>query len=195
MDLTKLGLKKYVKPVVDTVSTALVVADKSAMAESESVQSATSAVVPATAKDSFGPANFQDVLGRLDTLVGESTGINTLQMDEARGYVMKIMTTLKTHPEFDGLLAAKDVHNVMVFIQSSSQLATADFIVKKEKKATSAAKKAKAVGNMTFEMPGFEGSIGGAAPEHGGMTFSMDAFATLNVDEIAPVDKKVFKKS
>lgn len=141
--------------------------------------------------DSFGPADFQVLLRNLDQLVGEQTGIGQLQLDIVRKYVSEIMVTLKENPEFEPILVDKDVHNVMVFVQSSMNLATADFVQKKQKKDTSAAKKAaKTGGNMTFSMIAFESE----GPK-GGMDFGA-AFAgnaidlgSMNLDEVQPKNR------
>jgi hypothetical protein len=136
----------------------------------------------------YGPANFQHTLRQLDTLVGESTGIQQIQLDIARKYVMEIMVTLRTHPEFDGILVDKDIHNVMVFVQSSMNLATAGFVEKKAKAATrESKKKASSYGGMTFEMIEFGGNEVDAFKA---AAASLDAFSTLNTDSIVPKVRK-----
>lgn len=130
------------------------------------------------ADSTYGPADFQMTLANLDTLIGEQTGISQLQIDMARKYISEIMITLKTHPEFEGILVDKDVHNVMLFVQSSMNMATAGFIEKKEKKATTAAKKQNAAhSGMTFEMLDF--SVG-----------TPNFTAALADDSIKPIEKK-----
>jgi hypothetical protein len=143
----------------------------------------------------FGPADLSLRLKTLDDLIVSSAGLSQLQIDTARKYVMDIMICLRVNPEFDSILAAKDVHNVMVFVQKSISMAQADFVEKKEK-ATKRAQKIAATPKMNFDMALFDniGNPGVKALPPGGkranVTFDLSDFGSMNTDEVEAKGKK-----
>lgn len=80
---------------------------------------------------------------RLDAKLEAEGGANLAgpNLFEVRNYVQTLMVTLKTRPEFDEVIIAKDVHNVMKFIRATREEALAMREIKTEKKATRAANK------------------------------------------------------
>ena len=83
------------------------------------------------------------VLDQLDNLI-EKHAAADLQgppLIESRNYVQSIMVTLKTRPEFESVMIAKDVRNVMKFIRATRQEALELRELKTEKKAVRAANK------------------------------------------------------
>lgn len=132
-----------------------------------------------------GPAGFRAVLDYLDELIGTTTQIQLIQMDAARSHVKTIMQQLVSNPEYDEILVDKDVHNVMVFVQSSVTMAQAGFVQKKQTKEKKEAKKSK-YGNMTFDeniLLGIAGPDGKVADDPWA---ALDAVAA----SILPKDKK-----
>lgn len=82
---------------------------------------------------SNGPTNFQEKLQRLDFLIGERERVDKFDLDHIRGLCKDIMIDLKTMPEFDGMVRAKDVHNLMVYVQSSVGQAKNQFALNADK--------------------------------------------------------------
>ena len=137
-----------------------------------------------------GPADFQRVLDAFDHLASTTLEFDELTIPGVRRYVMDIMVALKTNPEYDGILVARDVHNVMKFIRASKQITEAGFVVtakKREKKE--AAKKNRAVFDMDMlgdlSLPENRVAAGKARKRSPFEDIeSLDAFASLDTDTI-----------
>ena len=159
------------------------------------VPAAPAQVESVTAIDSklTGPEGFQAKLDGLDRLIMEGQGLSQLTLDTARGYVGAIMTELKTNPEFDPLLKDRDVHNIMTFVQSSTQRATTVLTKAKEKREI---KQAKGV-NTTFDFSDI-GDLGAVAKTPAQKAIaaatSVDAFAGLDLDSIPTIKNRPVKK-
>lgn len=88
--------------------------------------------------------SFQTLLNEFDAMVGAVGNITQLELDQSRNFVARIMKDLVTHPELDGLVIDRDVHNVMKFVQASSGMANKNFVTSQERKSKAADKKAAA---------------------------------------------------
>lgn len=88
------------------------------------------------------PIDFQDLLNRFDSLLERDNGVSMMNIDLCRSYVKRIMVDLKEHPEYDGLIIDRDVHNVIKFIRSIKESAAQTVIEKKAKAEKTAATKA-----------------------------------------------------
>jgi len=85
---------------------------------------------------------FRARLAALDSLCQAESGITPLIHDTVKSHVKAIMVDLRENPEMRGLLLDKDMHNIMLFIQSSTQVQDAKVekvAVKREKKAKTSA--------------------------------------------------------
>lgn len=88
--------------------------------------------------------SFKALLDQFDAMVGQVASISQLELANSRNYVARIMKDLVTHPEYDGFVIARDVHNVMKFVQASSNMANTNFVTSQERKQKAAVKKATA---------------------------------------------------
>lgn len=86
------------------------------------------------------PENFQDVLDTFDGLMKRDQGEIDFNLGHIRNYVQRIMTDLRTNPEYDGLIIDRDVHNIMAFLQRTKAQAEISIGSKVEKAAKKAAK-------------------------------------------------------
>lgn len=131
-----------------------------------------------------GPIGFQERLDRLEALVETDKGLSGPAQGVARSYVQVIMKELVTHPEYDGMVIARDVHNIMVFARSQMTAVVATVAKKKEAAANREAK----TGSATFDFSGLDalmtGGGGAGAAAAAVKAGSLDALAELNLDDI-----------
>lgn len=78
---------------------------------------------------------------RVDALIKANPNLVGPPLFELRKHVKRLMITLKQRPEFDGVVLADDIHNVMRFIRSVREEALSLREVKVAKKSTREAKK------------------------------------------------------
>lgn len=74
-----------------------------------------------------GPAGFRAKLDAFDSLVGHLTAIDPIMHSVVKGHVKSLMLDLNASPEMRELLLDKDVHNIMVFVQSATAKADVHF--------------------------------------------------------------------
>lgn len=133
---------------------------------------------------------FKQKLDDFDALVSAASGIGKTEIDGARMYVSTIMTELKEHPEYEPILIDRDVHNVMLFVQASRNMATANFVVQKEKAAKRVSKKAEAA-SMTFDPTIMLGDMSKDSRLNQAMADSgLADLANLNLDSIPAKDSR-----
>jgi hypothetical protein len=142
------------------------------------------------------PEGMRAKLDRLDKMIIANSGVDQTSVDTARNYVQEIMVELKTHPEYKGVLAANDVHNIMTFVRSSLTLTQKTFQSTAEKRTKAATKKA---GTAKFDFSGLgDASLEAPKPTVSKQTAQLqktasaglDAFANLNVDSIVAKMRK-----
>lgn len=121
-----------------------------------------------------GPEGFKATLEKLDAMIGSVMRVERTDFDIVRGYVASVMTELKEMPEYRGFVRAKDVHNLMKFVQASSSQAENQFKVSSEKKEKKAVAKKKA---SSFNLEAF-----GDVPQK---RMNLDALSGMNTDDIA----------
>lgn len=109
------------------------------------------------------PIDFQELTNNFDELLAKSAGVTMVNVDTARAYVKRIMTDLKEHPEYDGLLIDRDVHNVIKFIRSLKETAMDTVEVKRDKAAKSESR-AKGKKNRFGNMDGLVLDLDAAQP-------------------------------
>lgn len=98
------------------------------------------------------PTDFQELLNRFDDMMCRDQGILDVDLQRCRDFVKRIMIELKENPEYDGLVAARDVHNIIKFQRRTKTQAESAVVVKTEKAAKAAAKpKAKSRFNVDFD--------------------------------------------
>lgn len=85
--------------------------------------------------------DVRTVCDKLDAAIESNPKLVGPSLIEVRGYVQRLMVTLKERPEFDSFVIDKDVRNIMRFIRSTREEALSMREVKTVKKATRAAKK------------------------------------------------------
>jgi hypothetical protein len=130
-------------------------------------------------EEARGPEGFKETLAKLDAMIGEVMRVEQTDFDIVRGYVASISTELKTMPEYRGFVRAKDVHNLMKFIQASSSQASNQFKVSAEK----AAKKAvTSRSKKVFSLDAFGDDV--PKPK-----MNLEALSGMNTDDI-PEKKK-----
>lgn len=101
--------------------------------------------------------SVRELCDRIDSMIEDKAAANLqgpglLQM---RNYVQSLMVTLKTRPEFDSVIIAKDVRNVMQYIRATRDEALSLREVKTTKKTVRAAKKEQ----TTTKAKGFENAF------------------------------------
>jgi hypothetical protein len=115
-------------------------------------------------------SEVRNLCDKIDAQIEKFTGPNGVveivgpSLGEIRNYVQSLMITHKQRPEFDSVMIAKDVRNVMQYIRATREEALALREVKTEKKAVrsvkSEAKKKSLKGfeaafnNVMFQFPG-----------------------------------------
>lgn len=85
--------------------------------------------------------SVRELCDQVDHVMAEDKQLSMADYATIRGYVMQLMITLKSRPEFESLLIDKDVRNVMRFLRATREEAMALRDVKTEKKATRGVKK------------------------------------------------------
>lgn len=140
------------------------------------------------------PEGMRAKLDRLDKMIIANSGVDQTSIDTARGYVQDIMVELKTHPEYSGVLADKDVHNIMTFVRATLNLTQKTFQSTAEKRTKAATKKA---GTTKFDFSGLGDTSIEAKPVSKqakqlsqASAAGLDAFANLNIDSIAAKIRK-----
>lgn len=83
----------------------------------------------------------KSVCDKLDSIIGNNPNLVGPPLIEARGYVQRLMVTLKERPEFDSFVIDKDVRNIMRFIRSTREESLAMREVKTVKKVQRQVKK------------------------------------------------------
>lgn len=86
------------------------------------------------------PEDFQQKLDFFDELMSRDQGSLDFNLNRARDFVKKIMIELKENPEYDGMIIARDVHNIIAFQRRLKDAAQATISTKVEKAAKKAAK-------------------------------------------------------
>lgn len=132
---------------------------------------------------STGPMGFDQKLRQLDALIGEVMRIPQTDLDHTRNYVAEIMTELKIHPEYEGMVRASDIRNLMKFVQSSSSQATNQFAKAAESKEKKATAKRKAA---SMDLGAFSEDLSDSQPKLAAPTRKMDlkALAGFNTDDV-----------
>lgn len=125
--------------------------------------------------ESRGPENFQETLKKLDAMIGEAMRVEQTDFDIVRGYVATVSKELKEMPEYRGFVRAKDMHNIMKFIQASSSQAVNQFKVSAEKKEKASTRK-KASSNFSLA------AFGDDVPVKKG--FNLEALSSMNTDDV-----------
>lgn len=155
--------------------------------------------LPATTEEvAKGPAGFKAILDSFDALVGASVGISALDLDNARNYVARVMTELKTNPEMQAFVIDRDVHNIMKYVQASASIAGQNFVTKASTRAKKEAK-AQAAASVSLEM--FDDQVDVAAQmaalkakRAGGKPasapLSIQDLSSINTDDIEAKDRK-----
>lgn len=154
---------------------------------------AASVTLPAAANIPDGPVGFQQRLEVFDSLISQTAGITQLTLDAARNHVVAIMTELKTFPEYDGFVVARDIHNLLAFARASQSFTKSQFVIASEKREKRAAKASKT--NTQFDFSILD-SIDIKAPKAlASAAFAgIDALGSINVDDIATQMQKAKKK-
>jgi len=121
-----------------------------------------------------GPANFQLMLDRFDEVCRAAGGITVTEHDIVKAHVKEIMLDLQQNPEMAGLLIDRDVHNIMMFVQSASTRSEEkiESVAIKRQKKISSNKLASAFDNAFDDL-----LLGGPAT-------SLDTIGDLNTDGI-----------
>lgn len=128
---------------------------------------------------SNGPAGFQAKLDELDVLCRHEAGITEFTHDAVKKRVSELMIELKANPEMENLVIDRDVHNIMLYVQSASRMANKQFeqtAVTRAKRENNSNKKSIAKANMS---DAFDQMFG-----------SLEALAELNTDGMPAVSKK-----
>lgn len=90
--------------------------------------------------------SVRELCDRIDKLIEGNPTLVGPSLADLRNYVQQLMITLKSRPEFDGVVLDKDVRNVMIFIRKTREEALGlreVKVVKKVAKATNKEKKQK----------------------------------------------------
>lgn len=85
--------------------------------------------------------SVRELCDRIDQMIESNPNLVGPNLGITRNYVQQLMMTLKAHPEFDEVVIAKDVRNVMQFIRQTRTETLAQREVKVEKKVIREIKK------------------------------------------------------
>ncbi len=88
------------------------------------------------------PEEVRQLCDRVDQMIESNEALSGPPLIELRGYVQRLMITLKERPEFDSIVIDKDIRNVMRFIRATREETLALREVKTERKAKREANKA-----------------------------------------------------
>lgn len=130
-----------------------------------------------------GPANFKQHLDDLDALVVAGNGISSVTLDNARIHVMTISKELVSHPEYDGIMIDRDLHNVMMFVRASRASSGESFTAKQQKKQVAESKK-KAVSKINLDALGAIGNQDKLPSPPAQKQITLNALSSLNIDNI-----------
>lgn len=103
-----------------------------------------------------------------DTVEGASAALQGPNLITIRNHVQSLMVTLKSRPEFDSVMIAKDVRNVMKFIRATREETLELREIKTTKKAVRAAKKEVTSGKAKGFDDAFKSVMFGSFPGVGG---------------------------
>lgn len=103
-----------------------------------------------------------------DNATGASAALQGPNLITIRNYVQSLMVTLKSRPEFDSVLIAHDVRNVMKFIRATRQETLELRDIKVTKKAVRAAKKETSTNKAKGFDDAFKSVMFGTLPKIGG---------------------------
>jgi hypothetical protein len=85
--------------------------------------------------------SVRELCDKIDAMIAADQMVAGPSLATLRNYVMTLMMTLKSKPEYDSVIIDKDIRNVMTFIRSTRQESLDLREIKTTKKAVRAAKK------------------------------------------------------
>lgn len=131
--------------------------------------------VPAVAESEVtGPVGFKAKLDAYDAMVGHLTKIDPVLHGVVKASVKSIMVDLIQSPEMRELIIDRDIHNIMLFVQSSTATADSHFESVAKKRVTKQANSAQ----KTQFGAGLDALLGG------GLGTSLDKLTGSDVSNI-----------